>query len=105
LAIVVSRIRDGLWHGATAVSSRVMAGGLPAASQSPLRTATQRTVASTLSIQLAAASRGSPVVNGDRRSLGLLRPITDTHAQERLRELVLRAYADYEEEHAAEAAS
>ena len=37
------------------------------------------------------------VVNGDRRSFALLRPVTDTHAQERVRELVLQAYAEYEE--------
>ena len=44
------------------------------------------------------------VVNGDRRSFALLRPITDTHAQERVRDLVLQAYAEYEES-ATEAAS
>ena len=43
------------------------------------------------------------VVNGDRRSFALLRPITDTHAQERVRDLVLQAYAEYES--ATEAAS
>jgi hypothetical protein len=37
------------------------------------------------------------VVNGDRRSFALLRPIADTQAQERVRELVLQAYAEYEE--------
>ena len=37
------------------------------------------------------------VVNGDRRSFALLRPIVDTHAQERVRDLVLQAYAEYEE--------
>ena len=37
-------------------------------------------------------------VNGERRSFALLRPITgDTSAQDRIRELVLQAYADYEE--------
>src|SRR6267142_969843 len=36
------------------------------------------------------------VVNGERRSFALLRPITDTNAQERVRELVLEAYAAYE---------
>ena len=35
-------------------------------------------------------------VNGERRSFALLRPITDMHAQERVRDLVLEAYADYE---------
>ena len=37
------------------------------------------------------------VVNGDRRNFALLRPIVDTHAQERVRDLVLQAYAEYEE--------
>src|SRR5690242_21729627 len=37
------------------------------------------------------------VVNGDRRSFALLRPITDTQAQERVRDLVLQAYAEYED--------
>jgi hypothetical protein len=37
------------------------------------------------------------VVNGERRSFALLRPITDTHSQERVRDLVLQAYAEYEE--------
>jgi hypothetical protein len=37
-------------------------------------------------------------VNGERRSFALLRPITgDATAQDRLREMVLQAYADYEE--------
>src|SRR5438874_7126815 len=39
----------------------------------------------------------SYVVNGDRRSFALLRPIVDTTAQERVRDLVLQAYAEYEE--------
>jgi hypothetical protein len=43
-------------------------------------------------------------VNGERRSFALLRPITDPSAQNRVRELVLQAYAQYEET-AAEAAS
>jgi len=43
-------------------------------------------------------------VNGERRSLALLRPINDTSAQNRVRELVLQAYAEYENE-ATEAAS
>ena len=46
----------------------------------------------------------SYVVNGDRRSFALLRPIADTSAQERVRELVLQAYAEYEDT-ATEAAS
>jgi hypothetical protein len=37
-------------------------------------------------------------VNGERRSFSLLRPVTgDATAQDRLRELVLQAYAEYEE--------
>ena len=43
-------------------------------------------------------------VNGERRSFALLRPITDPSAQNRVRELVLQAYAGYEET-ATEAAS
>ena len=35
-------------------------------------------------------------VNGERRSFALLRPIADATAQERIRELVLEAYAEYE---------
>ena len=42
-------------------------------------------------------------VNGERRSFALLRPIADTSAQNRVRELVLEAFAEYEER--AEAAS
>ena len=44
-------------------------------------------------------------VNGERRSFALLRPIVDTTAQERVRELVLQAYAEYEQEIANEAVS
>ena len=36
-------------------------------------------------------------VNGDRRSFTLLRPITDSTAQDALRELILAAYAEFEE--------
>ena len=36
-------------------------------------------------------------VNGERRSFALLRPIVDTTAQNAVRELVLAAYAAYEE--------
>ena len=43
-------------------------------------------------------------VNGERRSFALLRPIADTSAQERVRDLVLQAYAEYEQT-ATEAAS
>src|SRR6195256_401821 len=39
----------------------------------------------------------SYVVNGDRRSFALLRPIVDTTAQEAVRERILEAYAEYEE--------
>ena len=37
-------------------------------------------------------------VNGERRSFALLRPIVDTAAVERIRELVLEAYAAYEQQ-------
>ena len=37
-------------------------------------------------------------VNGERRSFALLRPIVDATAQDRVRELVLDAYAEYEEQ-------
>lgn len=36
-------------------------------------------------------------VNGERRSFALLRPIVDSTAQNRLREIVLEAYQEYEE--------
>lgn len=35
-------------------------------------------------------------VNGERRSFALLRPIVNKDAQERVRDLVLEAYAEYE---------
>lgn len=35
-------------------------------------------------------------VNGERRSFALLRPITDATNQDRLRDLVLQAYAEHE---------
>ncbi len=38
----------------------------------------------------------SYAVNGDRRSFALLRPIVDTQAQDRVRDLVLEAYAEFE---------
>lgn len=38
----------------------------------------------------------SYAVNGERRSFALLRPIADPHAQDGLRQLILQAYADYE---------
>jgi hypothetical protein len=34
-------------------------------------------------------------VNGDRRSFALLRPVSDTTAQNQVRELVLQAYAEH----------
>jgi hypothetical protein len=38
-------------------------------------------------------------VNGERRTFALLRPVTgDATAQDRVRELVLRAYAEYEQQ-------
>jgi hypothetical protein len=43
-------------------------------------------------------------VSGDRRSFALLRPVTDAASQERVRDLVLQAYAEYVES-ATEAAS
>jgi hypothetical protein len=36
-------------------------------------------------------------VGGDRRSFALLRPITDAASQERVRDVVLEAYAEYEQ--------
>lgn len=35
-------------------------------------------------------------VNGERRSFALLRPRVDTHVQDRVRDFILEAYADYE---------
>jgi hypothetical protein len=37
-------------------------------------------------------------VNGERRSFSLLRPIIDSTAQDRIRDLVLAAYAEHEAE-------
>ena len=39
----------------------------------------------------------SYVVNGDRRSFALLRPIVDSTAQDKLRELILGAFQEDEE--------
>src|SRR5476649_1431059 len=39
----------------------------------------------------------SYVVNGDRRSFALLRPIVDNTAQTKLRALILEAFQEYEE--------
>ena len=36
-------------------------------------------------------------VNGERRTFALLRPIVDTTAQSKLRELILEAFQEYEE--------
>ena len=36
-------------------------------------------------------------VNGERRSFALLRPIVDSAAQSKLRELILEAFQEYEE--------
>ena len=44
-------------------------------------------------------------VNGERRSFALLRSIADMSAQERVRDLVLQAYTEYEQETANEAVS
>jgi hypothetical protein len=37
-------------------------------------------------------------VNGERRSFALLRPIADATAQDRLRDLILQAYREHEEQ-------
>lgn len=37
-------------------------------------------------------------VNGERRSFALLRPIVDATAQDRIRELILDAFAEYEQQ-------
>ena len=36
-------------------------------------------------------------VNGERRSFALLRPLVDATAQDRVRDLILQAYAEHEE--------
>ena len=36
-------------------------------------------------------------VNGERRSFALLRPVTDASAQDAVRDLILAAYAEYEQ--------
>lgn len=38
----------------------------------------------------------SYAVNGERRSFALLRPLVDAQAQDRVRDLILEAYAEYE---------
>lgn len=35
-------------------------------------------------------------VGGERRSFSLLRPVSDVHSPEKVRDLVLQAYSDYE---------
>jgi hypothetical protein len=35
-------------------------------------------------------------VNGERRSFSLLRPVTDATSQDRIRDVILQAYAEYE---------
>ena len=37
-------------------------------------------------------------VNGERRSFALLRPAGDTTTQDRIRDLILQAYAEFEEQ-------
>jgi hypothetical protein len=37
-------------------------------------------------------------VNGERRSFALLRPVTDSTGQDRIRDLILQAYTEYEAE-------
>jgi hypothetical protein len=37
-------------------------------------------------------------VNGERRSFALLRPVRDAASQDKLRDLILTAYAEYERE-------
>jgi hypothetical protein len=37
-------------------------------------------------------------VNGERRSFSLLRPVEDATAHDRIRELILQAYADHEQQ-------
>jgi len=39
----------------------------------------------------------SYAVNGERRSFALLRPIVDATSQEKLRQLILGAFQEYEE--------
>jgi hypothetical protein len=44
-------------------------------------------------------------VNGERRSFALLRPVVDAAAQDRIRDLILQAYGQFEEQTAEEQAS
>ena len=41
-------------------------------------------------------------VNGERRSFALLRPVADPFGQDRVRDLILQAYAEHEAESATE---
>lgn len=41
-------------------------------------------------------------VNGERRSFALLRPVADAASQETVRDLILKAYAEFEEQAAVE---
>ena len=43
-------------------------------------------------------------VNGERRSFALLRPVIDATAQDRIRDLILEAFASYEEQESTRAA-
>lgn len=43
-------------------------------------------------------ARQYEVKGGDRRHFALLRPISDVSAQDRIRDLVLQTYAEYEQE-------
>ncbi len=40
-------------------------------------------------------------VNGERRSFALLRPVVDATSQDRVRDLILQAYTEHEEQMAA----
>ena len=35
-------------------------------------------------------------MNGERRSFALLRPVIDQHAQDKLRDLILEAFTEYQ---------
>jgi len=39
-------------------------------------------------------------VNGERRSFSLLRPVTDANSQDKIRDVVLQAYAEFEAQEA-----
>lgn len=44
-------------------------------------------------------------VNGERRAFALLRPIVDANAQDRIRDLILDAYAAFEEQQTTDTAA